>query len=87
MLVAVKVRPDEYGVRIDTGATADLDGDCARWPDKSVVGTEEYSRGGSNQRMGSSKDVRTDEVSPLTRNVPYKPYALIGPVRFCAGGA
>src|SRR5882762_7642692 len=54
-----------------------------RW--KYAVGTEECSRRGSNQRM-ECKGRPDWRDAPLTKKAPYKPYALMGPVRFCAGG-
>jgi hypothetical protein len=39
------------------------------------------------QKNGMTKDDRNGVIASLTNKAPYKPYALIGPVRFCAGGA
>src|SRR5438132_10334464 len=56
---------------------------------------EECSRRGSNKRMkqqsttkmGSNKARQKWRDAPLTKKLPYKPYAGKPPVRFCAGGA
>src|SRR5260370_41643013 len=55
-----------------------------RW--KYAVGTEECSRRGSNKKMECKGRPKRHDA-PLTKKAPYKPYARIGPVRICAGGA
>src|SRR5258708_7234087 len=62
-----------------TAAARDGDGNMA-------VGTEECSRRGSNKRMECKGRPKWRDA-PLTKKAPYKPYARIGPVRICAGGA
>src|ERR1700682_3111277 len=63
-----------------------LDRRCARRRWKYAVGTEECSRRRSNKRM-ECKGRRKWRDAPLTKKAPHKPYARIGPVRICAGGA
>ena len=46
MLATVKVRPGNHTVSVDVGAAADLDGACARPPEKSMAGAEECLRRG-----------------------------------------
>src|SRR5947208_16418328 len=45
------------------------------------------ARGAGRTKEWSNNARQKWRDAPLTKKAPYKPYARIGPVRFCAGGA
>ena len=55
MLATVKVRPGHRTVYVDVGAPTDLDGACARRPEKFMAGAEECLRRGRTKEWEARK--------------------------------